>query len=309
MENIAQMSRVVEQTHNAVSEGETTSPTPPVSEPCGQPSEPPARSRSPLSACIITFNEEHNIRECLESVAWADEIVVVDSFSTDATVDVCRKFTSEVHQREWPGWVAQKNYACSMAQHEWVLSLDADERVTPGLREEIEDVLGAAEIGYDAFAMPRLTWYMGRWIRHGGWYPGRRVRFFRKSKTQWVGDILHERAEVDGPVGRFKGDILHYTYRDFSHHLQTIDRYSTASAEVLFSQGKRCRWFHLILRPPSNAFRKYILQLGILDGVPGLLIALATAMLSLSKYAKLREMWYREGEDPTADSCAKGESH
>ena len=261
-----------------------------------QQSEPMSHTGRPLSVCIITFNEERNIRECLESVAWADEIVVVDSFSTDATLDICLELTSKVYQREWPGWVAQKDYARSMAQHEWVLSLDADEHVSPELRAEIESILEAPEVEYDGFEMPRLAWYMGRWIRHGGWYPGRRVRLFRKSKAQWVGTDPHDRAEVDGRVGRLRGNILHYTYRDFSHHLQTIDRYSTVGAQALFEQGKRSRWFHLVLRPPLNAIRKYVIQLGFLDGLPGVLIALMTAVGTMSKYAKLREMW-QQAED------------
>ena len=261
-----------------------------------------AAPRCPLSVCIITFNEEDNIRACLESVAWADEIVVVDSLSTDSTVEICREFTPNVHQREWPGWREQKEYCSSLARHEWVLSLDADERVTPELRQSIETAVAEGGQGYDGFAIPRRAHYLGHWIRHNGWYPGWRVRLFRESRARWAGADPHDKVIVDGQLGKMEGDIIHYPYRSISDHLQTLDRYSSAGAESLFQQGARFSWWRFLLHPPWNAFRKLVLQAGFLDGVPGMLIVMSTCFGSMVKYAKLLERERRaartEGHTP-----------
>jgi len=166
----------------------------------------------PLSVCIICHNESKNIRRCLESVLWADEIVVVDSFSTDNTVEIVRQYTDALFQRAWTGYADQKNHALSKAHGNWVLSMDADEAVSRRLKGEIQTEIGRPE-AKDGYKIPRRSFYQGRWIRHSGYYPDRQLRLFRRHKARWIGGRVHERVEVDGDVGELKTDILHYPYR------------------------------------------------------------------------------------------------
>lgn len=249
-----------------------------------------------LSVCIMTFNEERNIRDCLASVAWADEIVVVDSFSADATPQICREAGARVVQREWAGYNAQREFALQQATHEWALALDADERVTPELAREIQDVLRSRQGRFAGFTIPRLPFYLGRWIRHGGWYPDRKLRLVRKSLAKAVGVEPHDRIEVTGDVGRLRGDLLHYTYRDLSDHLHRIDKFTTAAAEEMMKQGVGMPLFHMLTRPQGRFLRMYVLRLGFLDGVPGLVVAALSACYVFLKYAKLWEMRRRRPE-------------
>jgi len=242
-----------------------------------------------LSVTIITYNEEANLQEALESVKWADDIVVVDAHSTDRTVEIARAYTDQVLIRAWPGFVAQKNFAVEQTHHEWVLSLDADERLSPALQEEIQ---GLCRLGMtaDAYYVPRRAYFLGRWIAHSGWYPDYKIRLFRKTHGRWQGGAVHESVQVTGVVQYLRGDLLHYPYRDLAHNLQTIDRYSTFGAEKLYAAGRRAHWYDVMLRPAGTFLKKYMLRQGFRDGYQGLLIAGLTAYGNFAKYAKLWEL-------------------
>jgi len=269
-----------------------------------------ARGRSGLSVCLITFNEEVNVRACLESVRpllrrsgrWPDEIVVVDSHSTDGTAAICREYTDRVIVRDWPGHVAQKQFAVDQASHEWVFCIDADERVSPALRREIESALQRAAAGEedaDGFAMPRKVFYLGRWITHGGWYPDRKLRLFRKSRGRWGGIDPHDRVILDGKVKRLSGDLHHHTYRDISAHLKQIDTFTTISARQMFQRGEGRAVLRMLGRAPARFVRMYLLRLGFLDGLPGFVIAVLAAYYVFLKYAKLWELQRTAGRDGT----------
>jgi glycosyltransferase involved in cell wall biosynthesis len=243
----------------------------------------------PLSVCIITYNEEENIQGALETVKWVDDIVVVDSHSTDRTVTIARAYTERVFVRDWPGFVAQKNFAVEQTRHAWVLNIDADERLSPALQEEIQR-LCATGMQADAYYIPRRAYFLDCWIAHSGWYPDYKLRLFRKSQARWHGGDVHESVRVTGTVGYLHSDLWHYTYRDLAHNLQTIDRYSTFGAQQLFAVGKRAHWYDVTLRPALTFVRKYFLCQGFRDGYPGLFIAVLTSYSNFAKYAKLWEL-------------------
>jgi glycosyltransferase involved in cell wall biosynthesis len=243
-----------------------------------------------ITATVITFNEEHNLAAALESVSWADEILVVDSGSTDRTVEIARAVTGRVFVRPWPGYSAQKNFAAHQAANDWIFSLDADERVSEELRAEIEQLKRGAEPAEAAFEMPRATFYLGRWIKHSGWRPDNKRRLYHRERARWVGDYLHETLEADGPIQRLAGNILHYTVRDASEHHLRMDRYTTLAAEQAHSQGKRASPASLLFSPAAVFLRSYVFKLGFLDGVPGLAIARFAAHYEFLKNLKLWEM-------------------
>ncbi len=247
-------------------------------------------NRATLSVTVVAFNEEESLRDCLESVKWADEIIVVDSFSTDRTVEIAREYTDKVIQREWPGIIQQKNFAMQQATCDWILNIDADERVSPELAAEIRTILERrthAEVGY---AMPRKTFYLGRWITHGGWYPGRKLRLVRRGCARHAGVNPHDHICADGPVGNLKGDLHHFTYKNLSDHLERINRYTTVGARELNAAGKGAAFLHMMVNPPARFLRMYFLRLGFLDGMPGFIVAVMAAYYVFLKYAKLREM-------------------
>ena len=250
-----------------------------------------------VSACIITFNEEANIRDCLESVRWADEIVVIDSGSIDGTTAICREYTERVYVRDWPGHVAQKNRAIDAASHELVFCIDADERATPLLQSEIQGVL-AGEPAHQGYTVPRLTWYLGRWMRHGSWYPDRKLRLFLRAVGRFTGQDPHDRAEVSGSVGRFRGDLLHYSYRGLAHHLEQINKYTDTMARLKAEAGVRFPLARLLVRPPAKMLKMYVLRAGFLDGAPGLVAAAMGGVYELMKYAKLWELRRGAGGRP-----------
>lgn len=243
--------------------------------------------RPGLTACIITFNEEDRIEDCLESVAFCDEIVVVDSHSSDRTRELAAARGARVIERDWPGHVRQKDFAVRQAANDWVLCIDADERVSDRLREEI---VALRDQGFPRFAgwrMPRLSRYLGRWIRHGTWYPDLQLRLFDRRRGRWGGHDPHDRVELSGPVGRLRGDLLHDPYRSFAEHLATIDRYTSIMAEGLHARGRRARASDLLLRPAVRFLRFYVLRAGFLEGWRGLLLACLAAYYVHLKYAKL----------------------
>jgi glycosyltransferase involved in cell wall biosynthesis len=242
-----------------------------------------------LSVTVITKNEAAHIGAALESVSWADEIVVVDSGSTDETVAIARRFTARIDVREWPGYVAQKNYAASIASHDWILSLDADERVTPGLREEIVATL-ASPPAQTAFRMPRVTWHLGRWIRTTDWYPDHQLRLYDRRSARWTGQHVHEAVTTGGTIGDLHGELQHYPYQNIADHLETIDRYTTLAAQQMRESGRHAGLLQMAGHPPLAFLRNYIAHGGIRDGVPGFIISSLNAYYVFLKFAKLREL-------------------
>jgi len=247
--------------------------------------------REKISACITAGNEELNIRRCLESVRWADEIVVVDSFSRDRTPDICREYTDLVYQHRWLGYIGQKNLIKGLAEGPWILFIDADEEVSPKLHEQIEKAF-ASEASQDrvGYEFPRMVWFLGRWITHGDWYPDVKLRLFRKDKGRCEGVEPHDRISIDGSIRRLDGPLFHYTYGSISDQLLSLNRFSTISAQGKLSRHSRFRMLDLLFRPVLRFLRGYILKRGFLDGLPGLIIAAATSYGVFLKYAKLWEL-------------------
>lgn len=242
-----------------------------------------------LSVVVITGNEEKNIAACLESVKWADEIVLVDSLSEDKTVEIARKYTDHIFLRPWSGYGNQKNYAVKKASYDWVLSLDADERVTQELRKEIEALLREEEVPSGGYEIPRKAYFGTTWVRHGGWYPDYVLRLFDKSMGRFSDRLVHEALEVSGPVGRLKNPIEHYTYRSISDFIDRMNRYSTLSAELYSSQGRDVGWVETIFRSWFTFLQMYILRKGFLDGALGFQLAYLYSVYTFIKYAKLKE--------------------
>jgi len=243
-----------------------------------------------ISATIIVFNEESNIGEVCETVSWADEIVVVDSSSTDRTVEIARDHTDKIYQREFRGYKDKHEFADSMTTGDWIFWIDADERVTPQLRQLIEDLRTAeAESLPDGFKIARKTWYAGRWIKHSGWYPDYQMRLYRKSNSYWDGVAPHQTARVTGRVDILDGELLHYTKRDLSEHHRVTDSYTTLAAEHLANQGVQSSGSKMLFSSIGAFIRTYILKQGFRDGVQGLMIACFTAYGVFLKYAKVWE--------------------
>lgn len=242
-----------------------------------------------ISATIITCNEERNLPRAIESLRCCDEILVVDSGSTDRTVELAGKFGARVIEAGWRGYAGQKNYAAGEAAHDWILSIDADEALSEDLEAEIWQLKKKGP-AYDAYTVPRLAQYLGRWILYSGWYPDRKIRLFDRNKAQWVGDYVHESVVSNGRVGRLQGNLLHFTCGSLSEHLRTMDRYTTLAAEELAARRRRVGYRQLLLDPPWTFFKTYVLQRGFLDGVEGLSIAYMAALYAFLKYAKARFM-------------------
>jgi len=242
-----------------------------------------------LSACIVAMNEEDRIPDCLESLAFCDEIVVVDSHSSDRTREIAAAHGARVIERDWPGFGRQKNFAIDAAEHDWVLCLDADERVSPELAREIVALRDAGFPGRAGWSVPRLSVYLGMRVRHGSWYPNRQLRLFDRRRARWTTDRdPHDRVALDGPVGRLAGDLVHLPYRSLAEHLRTIDRYTTAMARGLQARGRRAGSADVILRPAMHFVRFYFLKRGFLLGWKGLFLAHLDAHYTRLKYVKLR---------------------
>jgi glycosyltransferase involved in cell wall biosynthesis len=247
------------------------------------------RQEPKVSVYMITYNNEETIERALKSVTWANEIVIVDSFSNDRTVEIGRKFTDKLFQRKWPGHRDQYQYAADLTTHEWIMFVDADEEVSPELAQEIREVLGGKVEGVDGFFVYRRTFYLGRWIRYGGWYPDGEIRLYRRNKGRWEGG-LHARVVIEGTVRSLKNQYLHYTYRNISDQIQTIDKYSRIAAEDMVKQGERFSLFKLLFHPPFRFIKEYFFKSGFRDGLPGFVIVISTMYYVFIKYAKLWEL-------------------
>ena len=242
-----------------------------------------------VSAYVLTFNNRRTIEGCLKSLDWVEELVVVDSLSTDGTYEICQRYTEKAFQRPWTGHRDQYQYAADLTTHEWALFVDADEEIPPELAQEIRERFRRGVEGVDGFFVYRRTYYLGRWIRYGGWYPDGEIRLHRKAKGKWEGG-LHAKIVVNGRVEYLKNQYLHYTYRNISDQIQTIDRYSQIAAEDMAREGKPFRLLNLLLHPPFRFFKEYLLKSGFRDGFPGLVIIVSTMFYVFIKYAKLWEL-------------------
>ena len=242
-----------------------------------------------LSVTIVTLNEAEHIAEAIDSASCADEIIVVDSGSTDGTVDQARAKGVTVATRPWTGYVDQKNYAASLARHDWIFSLDADERVTPALADEIRALL-ASEPPLSGYRVPRVTFHLGRWIRTTDFYPDYQTRLYDRRSARWRGKYVHESVAVDGTVGQLKNELQHYSFRDLSDQLDRINRYSTLAARQMHEAGRRTGPLGLIVHPPAAFMRNYVLRRGFLDGTAGLTISAVNAYSVFLKFAKLWEI-------------------
>lgn len=247
-----------------------------------------------ITATIITYNEAEHIRAACESVAWANEIVVVDSESTDETRAIAEECGARVITRPWPGFAAQKQFAVEAAAHEWIFSLDADERVSDELRASIEDLLYTSETKLaDGYRIPRRSFYMKRWIRGGGWYPDYQLRFYRRSKGRWQGAYIHESVKMESGarIEKLCGDILHYTSGHAALHHQMIgERYAPLSARQMYENGRRTSPLRIAVAAPAAFMRSYILKRGFRDGLAGLSIASFAAHHDFLKHMLLWEL-------------------
>ena len=243
-----------------------------------------------LSVIVITKNEEHNILDCLESVRWANEIVVVDGGSDDKTVDLARRFSQKVYVKPWEGYAASKNFALEQCTGDWILWLDADERVTKELSEEIQTVVAQGIVAQSGFEISRKAFFLGKWIRHSGWYPGYVLRLFRRGSGNWSDKKVHEHLEIQGNIARLNSDLLHYTDPNLWHYFDKFNRYTTLAAEELTSKGEHFRLSQLTVRPLWLFVRMYFLKLGFLDGVQGFILCVLSSCYVFTKYAKLWEL-------------------
>ncbi|MBI1913003.1 MAG: glycosyltransferase family 2 protein [Deltaproteobacteria bacterium] len=241
-----------------------------------------------ISVTIIVLNEESNIRDCLESVKWADEILVSDSGSTDRTVEICREYGATVFNDLWLGFGRQKNLVGDRAKNLWVLNIDADERITPELRVEIETALEKTDKA--GFYIPRKNYFGDRWIRHCGWYPDYNLRLYRKDTGRFVDRYVHEAVAVNGPKAHLKNPMVHRTYKDVSDYLARMQKYSTLAAEEMLNSGKNAGFLDIIFRPPFTFFKMFILKRGFLEGTAGVILSILYSSYTLAKYAKLWEM-------------------
>jgi len=260
----------------------------------------------PVSAYMITFNNARTVEKALQSLTWADEIVVVDSFSTDETIDIVGKYATKVEQRKWPGFQDQYQYASEQCSHPWTVFLDADEEFCPELIAEMREELqrnaqrpeGERAVGYEVH---RRTFYLGRWIMHGGWVPDHEIRLYDRRHGTWKGG-MHAKVRMDGRVEALKHFCYHYTYQNISDQIKTVDKYSTTEAGDKLAADKRFSLLSLLLSPPARFFRDYFLKRGFLDGLPGLIIAVNTAFYVFNKHAKFWEARQQREHPPDSEA-------
>jgi glycosyltransferase involved in cell wall biosynthesis len=248
-----------------------------------------AEDSEKLSIVVIAKDEAARLDACLQSVSWADEIVVVDSGSSDATREIARRYTDKVFDIPWRGFGPQKQAAVDLAANDWILNIDCDERVTPELAREIRAIL-ASDLTAGAYSVPRRTFLGAREIRHCGWYPDRTIRLFDRRRAHFSDSLVHERVIADCPAAGCQGHLLHYSFSGIGPLLTKLNHYSDLSARQMFEKGRRCTLFDLIVRPLFAFFKTYFLKAGMLDGIEGVIISITTSLLTFTKYAKLREL-------------------
>ena len=243
-----------------------------------------------ISASVIVYNEEDNIADLCESLDWADEIVIVDSGSTDGTVEIAKKFTDKIFQYEFKGYKDKHQFADAQTAGDWIFWIDADERVTPELRESIASLRDRDDNALpEGFRIARKTFYLGRWIRFCGWYPDYQMRLYRKSRSFWDGVSPHETARVEGKVETLSGELLHYTKRDLSDHHRVLERYASLASEYKVANGEKAGAMSIFFGPVGAFFRTFILKQGFRDGTRGLIISMFTAYGVFLKTAKVWE--------------------
>ncbi|TGN20720.1 glycosyltransferase family 2 protein [Leptospira idonii] len=243
----------------------------------------------PVSCAIITLNEEDNIERTLKALDFLQDIVIVDSGSTDRTLELIKKFPAKVFQRKFDNYANQKNFAIDQTKNDWVLAIDADEVVSPKLKEEILSLFHEGSPDTEGFLIPRLTWYLGKWIRFGGFYPNYQIRLFKKSKGRFGGGIVHEKVELSSHAKPLKHPLFHFSYKDISDHLKFIDRYSSLFAEEEFRKGKSSSVTFAVLKGAFKGFYMYFIRLGFLDGKAGFVLAVLGFYYNFLKYLKLYE--------------------
>jgi len=253
--------------------------------------------REKISAFIVCYNEEDHIEACIRSVDFCDEVIVIDSFSQDKTVELARNLGAVIYQRKWSGYIDQKAFGLSKTTNEWIIHLDTDERVSEELKKSVLQVLEAEhqpksenEDTINGYYINRVVFHLGKWWRHGGWYPEWRLRFFRKSKTTWGGTEPHDKPIVQGKTAKLSGEILHYSYDNIDEQFERITKYSTISAKEEFNKGAHSSVFSIVVKPIVRFIRFYFIKKGYKEGVPGLIVAIAESYSAYMKYAKLWEM-------------------
>jgi len=243
----------------------------------------------PVTVTIITLDEADHIGAAIDSASWADEILVVDSGSTDRTVDIARSKGARVLTRAWTGYVDQKNFAAREAAHDWIFSLDADERIPPALANEVTSIL-AGEPGCRGYRVPRVTFHLGRWIRTTDFYPDYQMRLYDRRAGTWQGQYVHESVKVAGPTGQLTHDLEHYSFSDLRDQIKRINHYSTLAAKQMYDAGRRTGPIEILVHPPAAFVRNYVLRRGFLDGTAGLTISLLNAWGVGLKFMKLWEL-------------------
>jgi glycosyltransferase involved in cell wall biosynthesis len=241
-----------------------------------------------ISVLIITLNEEHNIRRCLESVNWVNEIVIIDSESNDQTVEIAKEYTDKVYIRKWEGFAAAKQFGLQHISNEWLFWLDADEEVTPELHNETVNALQTSNV--DGYLIPRKANFLGKWIKHSGWYPGYVLRLIKKDLANFQDKKVHEFLEIPDKIKKLTSPILHYTDPNITHYFNKLNAYTSLAAEELFNQDKHFKLIDLMIRPLHLSFKMYILKFGFLDGFQGFVLALCSGFYVFVKYAKLWEL-------------------
>ncbi len=253
-----------------------------------------------LSAVVITRNEEANIERCLRSLRVADEIIVVDSGSTDRTVAMAESLGARVYTKLWTGYGPAKKEGVGRASGKWIISLDADEELSPELAEEIDGII-QRENEYDGYYIKRKTNFLGRWIYHCGWYPDYLLRLFKKANGDFNDSVVHEKVVLNGTAGYLKGEILHYSYKSIEQYFEKFNNYTTMGAEEAYKSGKSAEWYHIAFKPPVAFIKYYIMKLGFLDGLEGFIISVLSAAAVMVKYAKLKEIIRQEESGDSRD--------
>jgi len=254
-----------------------------------------------LSVVIITRNEEANIGRCLQSVKMADEVIVVDSGSTDRTIEIARNMGAQTFSIPWAGYGQSKRKAVDRASGKWILSIDADEVISPELADEISRII-SGESEFDGYFIKRKTNFLGKWIYHCGWYPDYLLRLFKKSKGNFNGNVVHEQVILDGRAGYLNGEILHYSYTSLEKYFEKSNYYTTLGAEELLRQGKKARLYHIAVKPLAAFIKHYFIKLGFLDGISGFIISCLSSAAVFAKYIKLRELARRQKQGVDSDA-------